>query len=99
MMNRKQIGILMLSIGLVLMLIASSALIIHEADHECTGENCPVCQAVAVSINVLRALGMALLFLLTFIALQQSNHIRSFCQQHDRLFSHTLVSWKIRLND
>ncbi len=99
MMNRKQLGVLLLSVGLVIMLAASSALIIHEADHDCTGEDCPVCQAIAVGRGLLRALGMAMLLLWVFFILRQNHHVRPFSRQYSRFFPHTLVSLKIRLND
>ena len=99
MMNRKRIGALLLCIGLALVLSVSAAFIAHEADHDCTGEDCPVCLMLAVNIRLLRAIGLALLVLPALFSLTallsaygRQNSIVSFRPG-------TLVSWKIRLND
>ena len=99
MTGRKRIGALLLCIGLALVLSVSAAFIAHEADHDCTGEDCPVCLMLAVNIRLLRAIGLALLVLPALFSLTA---LRSAYGRQNSIVSFrpgTLVSWKIRLND
>jgi hypothetical protein len=99
MTGRKRIGALLLCIGLVLVLSVSAAFIIHEADHDCTGEDCPVCRNIAVNIRLLRTIGLAAL-ILPLLFLLPAAHAAYRRQDRDASFCPgTLVSWKIRLND
>ena len=96
---RKRIGALMLCIGLILVLSVSAAFIAHEADHDCCGEECPVCRMIAIHIRLLRTLGLAALVLLVFRVPLSGQAVR---RRHDvsaRFFPGTLVSWKIRLDN
>ncbi|MBR3333425.1 MAG: hypothetical protein IKG23_03975 [Clostridia bacterium] len=62
MTNAKRAGAMILCIGLVLVLAVSVVFIVHEADHDCSGEDCPICQAIAVNIRLLRLAGTAAFF-------------------------------------
>ncbi len=99
MTNRKRVAALLLCIGLVFALAVSSACIAHEAGHDCTGEDCPICRIIATNEDVLRMSGLAVLMLLALFALPDGSFA---CQEQQLLcrpVSGTLVSWKIRLND
>ena len=99
MTNRKRIAALLLCIGLVFALAVSSAYIAHEAGHDCSGEDCPICRVIAANADVLRLSGLAVLMLLALFALPDGSFT---CQEQQLLcrpVSGTLVSWKIRLND
>jgi len=99
MAERKRIGALLLCIGLVLVLSVSTVFIFHEADHECAGEDCPICRNIAVNIRLLRTIGLAALMLTAVFSLQAAH---AACGRQDRYACdcpETLVSWKIRLND
>ena len=98
-MNRKRIGALLLCIGLALILSVSTALIAHEADHDCTGEDCPICLIIAVSIRLLRTTGLALAALPVFFPFPVSNAAYGRRNEKPCFCPGTLVSWKIRLND
>ena len=56
MTDRKQIRALLLCVGFVLVLAVSSAFLIHEADHDCCGEDCPICRTIAMTGMLMRAL-------------------------------------------
>ncbi|MER2055531.1 MAG: hypothetical protein ABTB30_09635 [Clostridia bacterium] len=99
MTGRKRISALLLCIGLVLVLSVSAAFIIHEADHDCIGEDCPICRNIAINIRLLRTTGLAALILPAFrllqvapIAYERQDRQAYFCPE-------TLVRWKIRLNN
>ena len=98
MMNRKRITAVLLCVGLVLALAVSSVCIALETDHDCSGEDCPVCHMIAASTEFLRIAGLAVL-LPVLIALATKNAVRKERQRFVLSASGTLVSWKIRLND
>lgn len=99
MTNRRRVTALLLCIGLVFALAVSSAFIAHEAGHICSGEDCPICQMIAVNVNLLRTIGLAVLLLLVLFALQREGMAHRDQQRLSLPASGTLVSWKIRLND
>ena len=99
--KRRHVIAMALCIAMMLSMFVSSAYIAHEAvhHHECSGENCPVCQFIAQVEQVRRGFGLILLALLLicfalgvrrdWCALPSANLPASF----------TLVGRKIRLND
>ena len=99
MTDRKRVGALLLCIGLILVLSISTAFIAHEADHDCCGEDCPICRTIAVNISLLRTLGLAVLAVLCFFFLLSVLPVRFKRERNNRISPGTLVSWKIRLND
>ena len=100
MMNRKRIGVLLVCVGLVIALSVSVFYIAHEAHHDCCGEDCPVCETIAVNVRLLRTLGLALFALLLFSFLLPVRSARRHHQNgYARFVSGTLVSWKIRLDN
>ena len=99
MTGRKRFAALLLCIGLILVLSVSVAFIAHEADHDCCGEDCPICRTIAVNISLLRTLGLAVLAVLCLFFLLSVRPARRRWERYASFFSGTLVSWKIRLND
>ena len=100
MMNRKRIGVLLICVGLVIALSVSVFYIAHEAHHACCGEDCPVCETIAVNVRLLRTLGLALFTLLLFRFLLSARPVRRHHQdKYTRFVPGTLVSWKIRLDN
>ena len=99
MTGRKRFGALLLCIGLILVLSVSVAFIAHEADHDCCGEDCPICRTIAVNISLLRTLGLAVLAVLCLFFLLSVRSARFMRERNNGFFPGTLVSWKIRLND
>ncbi len=99
MTERKRAGALLLCIGLVLILSVSTAFIIHEAGHDCSGEDCPICRNIAVNIRLLCAAGLAVPVLQAFRLLPVMH--TAFGRQGRRAYlgPETLVRWKIRLNN
>ena len=99
MTNRKSFDTLLLCIGLILVLSVSVAFIACEADHDCCGEDCPICRTIASNISLLRTLGLAALAVLYSFFLLSVRPARRRWERYASFFSGTLVSWKIRLND
>ena len=98
MTNRRHIAAL-LCVVLVLALAVSSAFIVHEAGHDCAGNGCPICRMIAVHMDLLRAMGLAVLILLALFFLLRGKFARREPRRFSLPVSGTLVSWKIRLNN
>ncbi len=99
MTNQRRAAALLLCIGLVLALAVSSVFIAHEAGHDCSGHDCPICRMVAVSANLLRTMGLAVIILLALFALLRERFARREQEGLCLPASGTLVSWKIRLDN
>ena len=99
MKNRKRIRALLLCAAFVLMLFVSASYLVHEAGHQCSDDDCPICRTIAMTTELLRAFG---LLILAFAALSPAAVCRYARQRRTGtgvLTCSTLVSWKIRLND
>ena len=87
------LAVLMLSV-----MLFSALIIVHEADHDCIGEDCPICACIHQCENTLQQLGSGVtaqfavvipaifIFLLAFLRMTE-------------LPQETLVSRKVRLDD
>lgn len=101
MIQRRHVIVLAICVVLALSMFVSSAFIAHEAahPHQCTGEDCPICQFIAQVEQVRRGFGMVLLALLLIcFALAVCRDGRALLWANLPA-SGTLVSRKIRLND
>ena len=86
----------------VLLLVFSIFSVINiglERNHECSGENCPICFVISTVEQNLKLLSLIAVFAATshlFIALNKSVLISS---KITLIKSNTLISQKIRIND
>ena len=99
MKQQKRLIAWILCIGMILVLFVSSAYIAHAAAHDCTGEECEICESVAQTEAILQSfmlLGAILLAFFALISLAQAKH-RS--QGTCGYAVSTLVSWKVRMNN
>ncbi|MBP5726652.1 MAG: hypothetical protein J6Y48_06205, partial [Clostridia bacterium] len=56
-MNARKRGYaLLLCVGLILALFVSSAFLIHEADHDYSGEECPICRTIDLTTARMRTI-------------------------------------------
>lgn len=69
MTQQKRILALLLSIAVILFLLSSSAFIVTHADHDCVGENCPVCEQLYSCAQNLKNLSVSLLVAASTVAL------------------------------
>ncbi len=99
MSHQKRIGAGLLCVIFVLAMLVSSAFIIHEAGHDCTGEDCPICQAIAINDQLLRLIGAAILVPASLPGILRIKYSRADIPGFSLPASGTLVSWKIRLNN
>ena len=99
MMNRKKSLLTGILCGIfVAALLVSGALIAAHAQHDCPGENCPVCAAISTWEQLLR--GMALVAVLGSVSLliRCASGISASVRLHGAP-AHTLVTLKVKLSD
>ena len=101
MSKRRHMIAMALCVAMLLSLFVSSAYIVHETahHHDCTGENCPICQFIAQVEQVRRGFGMILLALLLICFALAVRRDACAIASANWPASGTLVSRKIRLND
>ena len=98
MTGRKQVRALLLCAGFILVLAVSSAFLIHEADHDCCGEDCPICRTIAMTGMLMRVLFVIASAWLLF-SLPAVLSARRASAGARFILSETPVSRKIRMND
>ena len=54
-MKKGHIAATFLALLAAVLLVVSFVFIAHEADHDCSGEDCPVCAQIAVCVDAFRA--------------------------------------------
>ena len=99
MMNRKKSLLTSILCGIfVAVLVVSGALIATHLQHDCPGENCPVCAAISTWEQLLR--GMALVAVLGSVSLliRCASGISASVRLHGAP-AHTLVTLKVKLSD
>lgn len=99
MKNQKRLFALLMCIGLVLTMIVSSAYIVMNAEHDCTGHDCDICEHMAEVRALLK--GTSLLGLLASLFIMSAavcQHIHA-CNEVCLHAQMTLVGWKVRLNN
>lgn len=70
----------------------------EHADHQCTGNDCPICATINQSMNSLKQLGLGVVFIAAaavsiFVETQLRKEYMCFCSVS------TLFSQKVRLNN
>lgn len=99
MKTNKRLLTLLLCVGMLFVLFASSAYIAHEADHHCAGEHCEICENIARMEALLQSFALLGIVLIFMFALQAFIRV---LRAEERLCAYrapTLVSWKVRLNN
>lgn len=69
-----------------------------ETEHECTGEDCHICEALELCCNTVKRLGEGTVAPITFTVLMTFAAILLFSAETEYVRK-TLVSQKVRLND
>lgn len=69
-MTKKHCITALLMAALVLFVMTFSLFVIAaEADHDCSGEDCPICAVIAICENTIKALSVVLVFVSLMAAL------------------------------
>ena len=93
-----KITAIFLILVVLLFLFVSTYFIAYEADHECTGEDCPVCALIQMSENSLRQLGSGAPAATAASSLFVLILVMQICTS-DSITLSTPVSRKTRLNN
>ncbi len=99
MSNRKRILALVFCVCMLFVLFASSAYIAHEADHDCRGEDCKICENIAQMKALLQSyalLGAVMLLLFALLSFLRAFRVEEALRA---CLPPTLVGWKVRLNN
>ena len=56
MTNKKRLVAVVMAAIIFIVVMASLLVVAHEADHDCIGENCPICTVIALCQNTLKML-------------------------------------------
>lgn len=99
MKNMKRLFALLMCVGLVLTLFVSSTYIVSNADHDCIGHGCDVCEHIAEASALLNS--FALLGVLVALLFMADLLRRRFSAAEEICLpaQETLVGWKVRLNN
>jgi hypothetical protein len=97
--SRKRLHALILCAGFILVLLVSSAFLIHEADHDCSGEDCPICRTIAMTTMLMRVCCMLIAAWLFTILPAAAASARKAPEGACIAAPGTPVSLKTRMND
>ena len=61
MMKMRRVTLMVIAAFVLAAVTAPFFVMAHESDHDCTGDNCPVCALISICENTLEALGGAMI--------------------------------------
>ena len=97
-MTKKRILTAVLATLVLVVMLSSSLFIIEHADHDCTGEDCQICQQIYLCTQTLKTLSLAGMAVVVFFALSALLHI-SIRQVETACVPHTPVFLKVKLSN
>ncbi len=98
MAKKKRIISLVIAAAVFFAMLYSALYIAAEANHDCVGENCPICYQINICKNTLKNLSLAVCAV-AFAAAFTHALCRSVSSGADVTQSYTLVSLKVKLTD
>ena len=98
MTKKKRIISLVVAVAFFFVVLYSALYIAAEANHDCVGENCPICYQISVCENTLKNLSLAV-SAAAFAAAFTYSLCRSIFSCAAVIPSYTLVSLKVKLTD
>ena len=93
--NNKMVA-LVLAIAVFLVMVLSVSVITHDADHECIGNGCPVCQEMESARQSLKMLASGILAIASAFALIYTSY-QFICCFAQPLLQGSLVALKVEL--
>ena len=98
MTKKKRIIFLVVAVAAFFVMLYSALYIAAEANHDCVGENCPICYQISVCENALKNLSSAVCAV-AFAAAVTYTLCRSISACAEVTPSDTLVLLKVKLTD
>ena len=96
MTKKNKIVALVLAIAVFLVMLLSVSLITHDADHECIGNGCPVCQEMESARHSLKTLTSGIFAIVSAFALIYTSY-QFICCFAQPLLQGSLVALKVEL--
>ena len=87
-----------MALCLIAVFSLSALFVVSHADHDCTGEDCPICQQIYLCTQTLKTLSIAVIAATVFFALAALLHI-TIRQTEAVCVPHTPVSLKVKLTN
>ena len=95
-MTKKRIMAVILAALVLIVMVSSSLYIAEHADHDCTGEDCSICQQIYLCTQTLKTLSLAVIAAAVFYAFSALLSI-TIRQVETACVPHTPVSLKVKL--
>lgn len=96
--NRSRIAAAVLAAITILVVLSSSIFIIEHADHNCTGEDCPICEQLYASARNLKNLAAAAVTMIVMIAFRFAVQA-GIGQAKYTYIPHTPINLKVKLSN
>lgn len=97
-MTKKRIMAVILAALVLIVMVSSSLYIAEHADHDCTGEDCSICQQIYLCTQTLKTLSLAVIAAAVFYAFSALLSI-TIRQVETACVPHTPVSLKVKLSN
>lgn len=97
-MTKKRIMAVILTALVLIVMVSSSLYIAEHADHDCTGEDCSICQQIYLCTQTLKTLSLAVIAAAVFYAFSALLSI-TIRQVETACVPHTPVSLKVKLTN
>lgn len=97
-MTKKRILTAVLTALVLVVMLSSSLFIIEHVDHECTGEDCQICQQIYLCTQTLKTLSLAVIAAAVFYVFSALLSI-TIKQVETACVPHTPVSLKVKLSN
>lgn len=96
MTKRAKYMAVVLAFAVVFVMLWSSFYIAAESDHECTGENCPICEQISVCCNTIRTISSGIAAAVASVLLSYA-FSRAVLLYKEETPIYTPVSLKVKL--
>lgn len=96
MTKRAKYMAVVLAFAVVFVMLWSSFYIAAESDHECTGENCPICEQISVCCNTIRTISSGIAAVVAAVLLSYA-FSRTVLLYKEETPIYTPVSLKVKL--
>lgn len=97
-MTKKRIMAVILAALVLIVMVSSSLYIAEHSDHDCTGEDCSICQQIYLCTQTLKTLSLAVIAAAVFYAFSALLSI-TIRQVETACVPHTPVSLKVKLTN
>lgn len=96
--NKRKITAIILAVIVLLVMFYSAHFIAEESEHDCVGDDCPICCQINVCRSSLKNLSLAVVVAVLAAAFTFIIY-RSIAVCTDTITYHTLISLKVKLTD